>query len=235
MQFLHEFSTDNPSYTSTHFQTADSYCITALCECSGMTQMHVPMDNYLHQQGIRISAMFQQQQSPVVSPGLREDDKWAALKLGFGRTRCSVSACPVPIAISGFCQLAHQAAQAHSVIEARDTNWKCLWTQCGRKIHSIGWVAQCWHLTELHMGIKISTSLTRLHLTEWGCCSFKVSVFKMVTWQQNSDVIPDWTISNRISKCNGDSFNKGTHLECCKTFLDYILKEQAKMTQTPLL
>lgn len=59
-----------------------------------------------------------------------------------------------------------------------------------------------------------------------------VSVFKMVTWQQNSDIIPDWTISNHISKCNRDTFNKGANLQSCKIFLDYILKQQAKITQT---
>lgn len=57
------------------------------------------------------------------------------------------------------------------------------------------------------------------------------SVFKMVTWQQNSDITPDWTISNCISKRNRVSFNTGTHLQSCKTFLDYILVKQAKITK----
>lgn len=54
------------------------------------------------------------------------------------------------------------------VTEARDTSWKRLWTQCARKIHSLGWATHCWHLTELHMATKISTSFTRLYAWTWG-------------------------------------------------------------------
>lgn len=64
-----------------------------------------------------------------------------------------------------------RALKFHSVTEARNSSWKCLWTQCARQIHWVGWATQRWHLPELHLGTKISASLARPHPAERGCCS----------------------------------------------------------------